>query len=61
MFNLQGGKSFGRQWTLTALVLNVANSRFLLDESNTFGGTHYNTPRQVSVGMRYRFHLLARS
>ena len=56
VFNLQGGKSFGRQWTLTASVLNVANSRFLLDESNTFGGTHYNTPRQVSVGMRYRFH-----
>jgi outer membrane receptor for ferrienterochelin and colicin len=55
-FNVQAGKSFGRQWTLMASVLNVGNSRYLLDESNTFGGTHYNSPRQVSVGMRYRFH-----
>jgi len=55
VFNLQGGKSFGRQWTLTASILNLADTRFLLDESNTFGGTHYNNPRQFSVGMRYRF------
>ena len=55
VFNLQGGKSFGRQWTLVASALNVADNRFLLDESNTFGGTHYNMPRQISVGLRYRF------
>ena len=55
VFNLQGSKSFGRQWTLVASALNVADHRFLLDESNTFGGTHYNMPRQVSVGLRYRF------
>jgi outer membrane receptor for ferrienterochelin and colicin len=55
VFNLQGGKSFGRQWTLVASALNVADHRFLLDESNTFGGTHYNMPRQMSVGLRYRF------
>jgi outer membrane cobalamin receptor len=53
--NLQGGKVFSRQWTLVVSALNVADARFLLDESNTFGGTHYNSPRQVSVGMRYRF------
>ena len=55
VFNLQAGKSFARQWTLVASALNVADNRFLLDESNTFGGTHFNTPRRVSVGMRYRF------
>jgi outer membrane receptor for ferrienterochelin and colicin len=55
VFNLQGGKAFGHQWTLVASALNVADHRFLLDESNTFGGTHYNMPRQVSVGLRYRF------
>jgi outer membrane receptor for ferrienterochelin and colicin len=55
VFNLQGGKVFNRQWTLTASILNIADTRFLLDESNTFGGTHYNSPRQISVGMRYRF------
>ena len=26
------------------------------DQSNTFGGTHYNSPRQVSAGVRIRFH-----
>ena len=52
VFNLQGGKAFGRQWTLVASTLNVADNRFLLDESNTVGGTHYNMPRQVSVGLR---------
>jgi outer membrane cobalamin receptor len=55
-FNLQAGKSFGDRWTIVASALNVADTRYLLDESNTFGGTHYNSPRQFSVGMRYRFH-----
>jgi outer membrane receptor for ferrienterochelin and colicin len=52
--NLQAGKTFSRQWTLVASILNMADARYLLDESNTFGGTHYNSPRQISVGMRYR-------
>jgi outer membrane receptor protein involved in Fe transport len=55
VFNLQAGKSFGKQWTVLATVLNLADTHFLLDESNTFGGTHYNSPRQFSVGIRYRF------
>jgi outer membrane receptor protein involved in Fe transport len=36
--------------------LNVANRRYLIDNSNTFGGTHYADPRQVYVELRYRFH-----
>ena len=39
---------------LTAL--NAANRRFLLDNSPTFGGTHYADPRQIYAGVRYRFH-----
>jgi outer membrane receptor protein involved in Fe transport len=35
--------------------LNLANKRYLLDNSNTFGGTQYANPRQVSVEVRYRF------
>jgi outer membrane receptor protein involved in Fe transport len=35
--------------------LNVANRRYLLDNSETFGGTHYGEPRQIYVQMRYRF------
>ena len=37
-------------------VLNVGNVHYLLDDSNTFGGTHFSSPRQFSVGARYRFH-----
>jgi hypothetical protein len=28
----------------------------LLDNSYTFGGTHYNLPRQIYAQVRYRFH-----
>ena len=35
--------------------LNVGNRRFLLDNSLTFGGTHYAEPRQIYVQVRYRF------
>jgi hypothetical protein len=27
----------------------------MLDDSNTFGGTHWINPRQVLVEVRYRF------
>jgi outer membrane cobalamin receptor len=54
--NLQASKAVGKRWTLLATALNVGDTHFLLDESNTFGGTHFNSPRQVSVGVRYRFH-----
>jgi hypothetical protein len=36
--------------------INVANRRFLLDNSLTFGGTHYFDPRQIYGEVRYRFH-----
>jgi hypothetical protein len=54
--DLAGGISFGDNFSLRVTALNIANSRFLLDNSNTFGGTHWNFPRQVSVSLRYRFH-----
>ena len=54
--SVQGSRTVGKQWTVVVTALNLGNVHFLLDESNTFGGTHYNSPRQVSVGMRYRFH-----
>ena len=50
------GKSFGENWSLAVNALNIANHRYLLDNSNTFGGTHYAYPREVYVEMRYRFH-----
>jgi outer membrane receptor protein involved in Fe transport len=55
-FNLSLGKSFGEKLSVQLTALNVSNHRFLLDNSNTFGGTHFNNPRQLFVQMRYRFH-----
>ena len=36
--------------------LNVANRRIELDNSVTFGGFHWNNPREIFVELRYRFH-----
>jgi len=54
-FDVQASHVFGRQWTAFITALNVANTHYLVDESNTFGGTHYNSPRQVFGGVRFRF------
>ena len=54
-FDLSVGKSFERL-TLSATALNLTNRRFLLDNSATFGGTHYTDPRQFYAQLRYRFH-----
>jgi hypothetical protein len=55
-FDLSLGKSFGEFWSVAVQGLNVANRRFLLDNSLTFGGTHYFDARQVYGEIRYRFH-----
>jgi hypothetical protein len=57
-FDISLGKSFGEKdkYRLSLTALNVANRRVLLDNSLTFGGFHYNDPRQIYVEFRYRFH-----
>jgi outer membrane receptor protein involved in Fe transport len=55
-FDLSIGKRFGEKWMASANAVNIANTRYLLDTSNTFGGTHYINPRQMYVELRYRFH-----
>jgi outer membrane receptor protein involved in Fe transport len=55
-FDLSIGKRFGERWSISANAVNVGNSRYLLDTSNTFGGTHYVNPRTVYGEVRYRFH-----
>jgi hypothetical protein len=55
-FDLSIGKSFGESFSVSVQGLNVANRRVLLDNSFTFGGTHYLNPREVLVQVRYRFH-----
>jgi len=55
-FDLTVGKTITENLTLSATALNLTNRRFLLDNSTTFGGTHYADPRQVYVQLKYRFH-----
>jgi len=57
-FDISMGKSFGEseKYRISLTALNVANRRVLLDNSLTFGGFHFNDPRQIYVEFRYRFH-----
>ena len=50
------GKQFGEGFSVAVNALNVANSHLLIDNSLTFGGFHYNNPRELYVEFRYRFH-----
>jgi hypothetical protein len=49
------GRQFTDQLSASLTALNIANRRLLIDNSLTFGGTHYDNPRQVYVEFRYRF------
>jgi hypothetical protein len=55
-FDLSLGKSFGERWSIRLTGLNLSSHRYLLDNSNTFGGTHYVNPREISLQLKYRFH-----
>ena len=53
--DLSLGKSFAERYTVSVNALNVGNTRVLLDNSLTFGGFHYNDPREIYGELRYRF------
>jgi len=55
-FDVTVGKDFSERFSLSVTGLNIMNLRVLLDNSFTFGGTHYMNPREVFVQLRYRFH-----
>jgi hypothetical protein len=55
-FDLSLGKDFGERFSASLSALNVANRRVELDNSQTFGGFHWNAPRELFVQLRYRFH-----
>ena len=50
------GKTFGENFSVSVDASNISNTRRLLDNSLTFGGFHYNDPRQIYGEVRYRFH-----
>ncbi len=54
--DLSLGKSIGERTSVSVNALNIANRRVVLDSSLTFGGFHWNNPREVYVEFRYRFH-----
>ena len=54
--DLSLGKDFGERYSLSVAALNIANRHLLTDNSLTFGGFHYNDPREIYAEFRYRFH-----
>ena len=55
-FDLSLGKDFGERFTASLTALNVTNLRVEYDNSLTYGGFHWNLPRQIYGQVRYRFH-----
>jgi hypothetical protein len=54
-FDLSLGKNLGEKFSISVTALNVANRRFLLDNSETFGGTHFFNPREIFMQIKYKF------
>jgi hypothetical protein len=54
-FDLSMGKDFGDRFSASLNAMNVANRGVELDNSQTFGGFHWNNPREIYVEFRYRF------
>ncbi|MGA2375667.1 MAG: TonB-dependent receptor [Candidatus Sulfotelmatobacter sp.] len=54
--DLSLGKTFAERYTVSVTAVNVANRRVQLDNSLTFGGFHWDEPRQIYGEFRYRFH-----
>jgi hypothetical protein len=53
--NMSVGKNFGKRLSASLTVLNLTNRYLLVDNSLTFGGVHYNEPREIFAEARYRF------
>ena len=53
--NLSAGKAFGERFSASLTVLNLTNRHLLVDNSLTFGGFHYNDPREIYAQIQYRF------
>jgi hypothetical protein len=54
--DLTVGKDFGESFSASVSATNVANHRVELDNSVTFGGFHWNNPREIFLELRYHFH-----
>ncbi len=54
--DLAVGKTFGENFTVRLIGTNITNKRYQLDNSNTFGGSHWADPAMLSIQVKYRFH-----
>jgi outer membrane receptor protein involved in Fe transport len=52
--NVTVAKAISRTLSISITALNVLNSRVLIDNSLTFGGTHFNSPREIYGELRWR-------
>jgi outer membrane cobalamin receptor len=53
--NLSIGKAITKGLSASVTLLNATDRHLLVDNSLTFGGFHYNDPRQIYGQIRYRF------
>src|ERR1051326_1331491 len=54
--DLSVGHSFGENWSAKVTATNLADNRYFIDRTNSFGGSHVSDPRMVAVQVRYKFH-----
>ncbi len=54
--NLSAGKAFGKHLSASVTLLNATDRHLLVDNSLTFGGVHFNDPRQIYAQLHYRFN-----
>ena len=58
--DLSLGKEFRDKYSISVTALNAGNRHLLIDNSLTFGGFHYNDPREIYAEFRWRFHYYLR-
>jgi hypothetical protein len=54
-FDFAIGKSLCEYLSVKLTTMNLGNERHFIDLSNTFGGSHVNEPRMVTIQLRYSF------
>jgi len=54
--SISRSENHGERYRVSLNGVNVANRRVLLDNSLTFGGFHFNDPRQIYLEFRWKFH-----
>jgi outer membrane receptor protein involved in Fe transport len=54
--DLSLAKSFGERFSVAVNATNIANRHLLIDNSLTFGGFHFDNPREIYAEFRWRFH-----